>query len=248
MGFFGKLWAVVRGFFLRAGDDVVSGSPEAIRATYAAAIDDAKKRYKEMERAVALLAREREKTESSLKALDKEEQELNNKLQGALRMAEAEPSNSAHREAGTRYLARIQEIDQRQEQLAQDLEGQRTRVEDYKVRLRSFMNEIDILKREQGEMVAEFISNQQVIQLEDRLKGLGETSVDESIVAIRDKVANMRAQARIATEMSGSTVRAQDAQYERAGAQAEAGARFDELLKARAAEKAGTAAKQRDLG
>ncbi len=60
MGFFGKLWARLRGMFIGAGDDLVSSSPEAIRATYAAAIDDAKRRYKEMEQAVALLAREHE--------------------------------------------------------------------------------------------------------------------------------------------------------------------------------------------
>lgn len=248
MGFFGKLWAVLRGVFIRAGDDMVSSSPEAIRATYATAIDEAKKRYKDMEKAVALLARERERTEMSLKELDKEEAELQRKLEGALAAAEAEPTNTAHREAGTRYLNRIQEIDQKQELLTGDLEAQSAKVEEYKVKLRTFTDEIDRLKREQGELVAEFVSHQQVIQLEDRLKGLGETAVDESIVAIREKVANMRAQAKIATEMGGATLQSQDAAYERIGAERESQNRFDELLKARAAQKAGVADKERDLG
>ena len=60
MSYFGKLWAVLRGFFIRAGDEVVSSSPQAIQATYASAIDDAKRRYKEMEKAVAMLASQRE--------------------------------------------------------------------------------------------------------------------------------------------------------------------------------------------
>ena len=97
-------------------------------------------------------------------------------------------------------------------------------------------------------MVAEFVSHQQVIQLEDRLKGLGETAVDESLVAIREKVANLRAQAKIATEMGGSTVQAQDATYERLGAERDSQERFDELLKARAVQKAGVTDKERDLG
>jgi len=248
MGFFGKMWAMIRGVFIRAGDDMVSSSPEAIRATYATAIDEAKKRYKEMERAVALLARERERTELSLKELDKEEAELQKKLEGALAASEADPANAAHREAGTRYLSRIREIDERQAALAGDLEGQNAKVEEYKVKLRSFTNEIDKLKREQGELVAEFVSSQQVIRLEDRLKGLGESAVDESIVAIREKVAGLRAQAKIATEMGGSTLQSQDATYERIGAEREAQSRFDELLKARAAQKTGVADKERDLG
>ncbi len=248
MGFFGKFWAMIRGIFIRAGDDLVSSSPDAIKATYAAAIDDAKKRYKEMERAVALLARERERTEMSLKELDKEEADLQRKLEGALAAAEADPSNSSHREAGTRYLTRIKEIDERQEALTAELEGQSGKVEQYKIKLRSFTDEIEKLKREQGEMVAEFVSNQQVIQLEDRLKGLGETAVDESIVAIREKVANLRAQAKIATEMGGATLESQDRTYEKLGSEREAQAHFDELLKARAAQKLGVAGKERDLG
>jgi phage shock protein A len=248
MGFFGKLWSVIRGVFIKAGDDLVSGSPESIRATYASAIDDAKKRYKEMEVAVAMLAREREKTEASLKASEEEKQELQRKLEGALAMAEAEPENAAHREAGSRYIARINEIDQKQALLTSDLELQRQKVDEYKTKLRSFNDEVEKLKREQGEMIAEFVSHQQVIRLEDRLRGLGESAVDESIVAIRDKVGQLRAQAKIATEMRTASADAQDDTYQRIGAEREASSRFDELLKARTEAKQASVQKERDLG
>ncbi|MBI5252766.1 MAG: hypothetical protein HY912_24990 [Desulfomonile tiedjei] len=248
MGFFGKLWARLRGIFIGAGNDIVSSSPEAIRATYAAAIDDAKRRYKEMEQAVALLARERDRTEMTLKDLEKEEVELQRKLDGALASAEADPTNPAHREAGTRYLARIKEIGDKQVSLITALETERRKVEDYKFRLRSFTEEIGRLQKEQGEMVAEFVSTQQVIQLEDRLKGLGETAVDESIVAIRERVATMRSHAKIATEMGTATLEAQDQAYEHVGTEKEAASKFDELLKARTSVKAGVSDKERELG
>ena len=48
--------------------------------------------------------------------------------------------------------------------------------------------------------------------------------------------------------MSSSTVSAQDEEYERLGAEKEAANRFDELLKARQAAKAGVSEKERDLG
>ncbi|MEW6531424.1 MAG: hypothetical protein AB1473_11350 [Thermodesulfobacteriota bacterium] len=248
MGFIDRLVALIRGFFIRRGDDLVSSSPEAIRATYATAIDEAKRRYKEMQEAVALLAREREKTDVSLKKLDDEEKELERKLDGALAMAQGEPSNPAHKEAGTRYITRMKDIDAKQAVLAKDLELQTQKVEDYKTKLRDFTEEIDKLKREQGELVAEFISHRQIIQLEDRLKGLGESAVDESIVAIREKVGALRAEAKIATEMRGATVGAQDVAYERIGAERDAAARFDELLKARTEAPAGAPEKERDLG
>ena len=146
-----------------------------------------------MEKAVAMLASQREKTEMNLKDLGHEEIELHRRLEGALASAESEPDNGVHREAGARYLTRIKDIDEKQAKLSQDLEAQSKRVEEYKIKLRSFTDEIQRLKKEQGEMMAEFISTQQVLALEDRLKGLGETAVDESLVAIRDKVSNMRA-------------------------------------------------------
>jgi phage shock protein A len=248
MGYFSKMWAVIKGFFIRAGDDLVSGSPESIRATYATAIDEAKRQYKDMEKAVAMLASEREKTAIAGNKLEEEEKELERKLEGALAMAEQEPDNPSHKEAGARYLERIKEIDAKQEELSQDLDKQTQKVEHYKTRLREFQDQIKNLKREQGELVAEYVSNQQIIQLEDRLKGLGETGVDESLSAIRDKVDSLKAQAKIATEMGEASMESQDRAYEKMGAQRAAEARFDELLKQRTKTKEGQTEKDRELG
>ena len=247
MSFLGKLWTRIKGMFINAGDDVVSSSPEAIRATYAAAIDESKKRYLEMEKAVALLAREREKTEQTLKDLAREETEIRSRLDGALAAAESDPANPLHREAGARYLTRLQEIDEKEALLAQELESQKNKVEDYKTRLRSFSDEIEKLKKEQGEMIAEFVSTQQVIQLESRLRGLAESSVDESIVTIREKVSAMKTQARIATEMRQSGKEQVDDSYHRLGAKKQAEDRFDQLLQARSKQPA-VSEKTRDLG
>jgi phage shock protein A len=249
MGFFGKLIALIRGFFIRAGDDMVAGSPEAIRSTYAAAIVDAQKRYKDLEGAVALLARERERTADLLKTLNEEDKELRRKLEGALAAAEADPTNPAPREAGARYQMQLEEIEAKQAKIAQELDVQQKKVEEYKGKLRQFTGEIERLKREQGEVIAEWISSRQVLMLEDRLKGLGETAVDQSIVAIREKIANMKARAKIAGEMSTAEVTAQDTDYARMGAEQQAAAKFDEMLKARMEGKGETTkVKTRDLG
>lgn len=247
MSFLGKLWTRIRGMFINAGDEVVSSSPEAIRATYATAIDEAKRRYLEMEGAVALLAREREKMEQTLKDLDRQEAEIKSRLEGALAAAESDPGNPLHREAGARYLTQIQGIDEKQALLTQELESQKTKVEEYKTRLRSFSDEIEKLKREQGEMVAEFVSTQQVIQLESRLRGLAESSVDQSIVTIREKVSAMKAHAKIASEMRQSGKEQLDDKYHRMGTEIQAEARFDELLQQRS-KQVSAPEKTRDLG
>ncbi len=248
MSFFAQLWARFKGIFIRAGDDIVAGSPEAIRATYAAAIDEAGRRRQELREAVALLLRERDKVQGLLKTLQTEAADLQRRLEGALSKAEAEPDRIEHKEAGVRYLQRITEIEEKRKKIAEELDFQAKRVEEYKARLVTFDDEVERLRREQGEMVAEFVSNRQVLQLENRLKGLGESSVDESIVTIRERIGQMKAEVKLVTEMSGTTVRTQDDAYERAGAEKEARQRFDELLKARATENTPVPDKERDLG
>ncbi len=248
MGYFSKLWARIKGIFIRAGDDMVAGTPEAIRATYAAAIDEAKRRRLELQAAVATLMRERDKSESTARALEAEAGDLQKRLEGSLSMAEAEPDKIEHKEAGIRYLQRLQEIENKKKKAAEDLAFQTKRVEEYKGKLITFDDEIKRLQREQGEMVAEFVSNRQVLQLENRLHGLAESAVDESIVTIREKIGQMKAEVKLSTEMAGTTVRAQDDAYERAGAEKEARARFDELLKARTGAKSPTSDKERELG
>jgi hypothetical protein len=192
--------------------------------------------------------RERDKAEAMSKNLQAEAADLHRRLEGAVSMAQSEPDRLEHKEAGVRYLQRIQEIDERRPKVAEDLEFQTKRVEEYKSKLITFDDEIKRLQREQGEMVAEFVSNRQVLQLENRLRGLAESAVDESIVTIREKVGQMKAEVKLASEMGGTTVRAQDDAYERAGAEKEARARFDELLKARTTTKSPVPEKERDLG
>jgi phage shock protein A len=246
--FFKRIWTILVGTFFRMGDDAVSSSPSAIRSTYAVAIDDAYKRYRDMQQAVALLAREREKTSLEIKKLSEREEELQRKLNGALSLSEQDPDNEDHRKAGARYLEEIQKINSRQAELEKIHENQIGRVDSYKGKLRDFTSEIEKLKREQGEMVAEFVSNKHIIELESKLQGIGETSTDSAIVAIREKVANLRAEANIASEMGEATAETTDKQYEEAGAETQAVKQFDELLKARSYANKSTSSESRELG
>ncbi len=231
--FLKKLWIRITGVFLEAGDDVVSGSPSAVKATYRAAIQKSKNEYQLMFDAVAQLAAQRENTIAELKKLDDEERKLKQNLEGALTMAQKEPENEKHRLAGERYIKRMEEIDLRQDQLNKDLEMQTTKVNEYKLRLSSFQLEIKNLEREMGESVADFVSSQQIIQLENRLQGMGQSVEDEAIIAIRERIGKMKAKAKIATELGHANVDMQDREYASVGKEKVATSKFDELLKER---------------
>jgi hypothetical protein len=248
MAFFRRLWTRIRGTFLRFRKNGLPSSPEAIRTAYASAIDEAKRRYKELERVVAILASEREKTELAIKDSEKRRAELDKLLNAVLARAQSDPNNDAHRSAGTRYLSLMDEIDRKQVKLKEDLRFQKDKVEEYKLKLRSSTSEIERLKREQSEMIAEYVSNRQLLRLEDRLRGLSERGSDASVVALREKIATMREHAKLVSEMRGATLEGQDEVYARIGNERQAAARFDELLKARSRDATEAGTKNRDLG
>jgi hypothetical protein len=108
---------------------------------------------------------------------------------------------------------------------------------------------VDDLKREAAEMQVEYMAAQNTLRLEEKLQGIAtHSAVDESIIAIREKVANMKAQVRVATEMRGAT-QGEDV-YAEIGAEKLAAERFDELLKESQLAKSPVEALQkvRDLG
>jgi phage shock protein A len=248
MAFFKKLWARLWGMLTISGNEADSSSPEAIRAAYATAIDEAKRRYKELERVVALLASEREKTALVLKELEKQRSDLENQLNEALLAAESDPTNAAHREEGARHIALIDAIESRIAKLKENLDFQKNKVEEYRVRLGSTTSEIEELKREQSEMVAQFVSNRQLLQLEDRLRHFSANATDEALAAIREKVAAMRGQAQVAADLRGAALDVHDEFYVRIGEKKLAEARFEELLKTRHVGKTEISAKERELG
>ena len=73
MGFFSSVLIRIKGFFLQAGDDIVSGSTSSIKATYRTIEEQEIKRYNQMLDAVSSLARQRAQTEQEIQ---KDEEQL----------------------------------------------------------------------------------------------------------------------------------------------------------------------------
>ncbi|MEM7587862.1 MAG: hypothetical protein AAF560_31020 [Acidobacteriota bacterium] len=98
--------------------------------------------------------------------------------------------------------------------------------------------EVERLPQQKAEAIADFVSAKQIIELNDRLQGL-ETSIDRGpISAVMDANRKLTAKARITEKLAGADVRVQDKAYERAGRVSTARSKMDDMLSARAAEKA----------
>ena len=247
--FLGKLLVIVKGWFINTGDDLVSSGPSTIKSTYASAIAEATKRYQEMKQGLGMIIQQKTRLQNQHDKIDEELEKLHIKLDGAIQAAEHDADDTQARKDGQRFLSRIKELEEKKKSTISQIEGMVGKLVEYKNRLSEMHAEVDKLKVERGEMVAEFMTAQHALRLEEQLSGLPtESSIDEAVVAIREKVENMKAQVQVASEMRGASTVEGDKRYEELGEFSRTETQFDELLRARAATpKIQAAAPQRQL-
>ena len=165
-------------------------------------------------------------------------------------MAEQDPGNGAlHSKAGGKYLLKLKEMKIKREQYGAELERLNSMTDEHTINLGLMRDSIKDLQREKAEMAAEYMAHRNTLRLEEKLSGVATSGVDQAIVAVREKVENMRAQVQIAHEMRGVT--SQGDVYAEIGAETNAVSEFERLLQAReAAQSTPTLVenKVRDLG
>jgi phage shock protein A len=231
--FLRQIWVIVRGWLIRTGDDLVSSGPDRIKSTYAAAIQDAMKQYQDMKVGLGMIMQQKTRLQNILEHIEDELKSLDVKFEGALQAAQMDPDSERHRQEGQRFLERMEKLDKKKGRTTIELEQLASRLEEYKGKLTEMYAEVDRLRKEKGEMVAEFISAQSTLRLEEKLAGLpSESTIDEAVVAVRERVENLKAQVQIATEMRGA-ITEKDSLYEELGANKRVESAFDKLLKAR---------------
>ncbi len=236
-------WRKAR-YIVKAADEQFTGSVDGIDAAFEMHRDTLVERFSGLRDAIAEVEAVMEEKRGRLEKLNEEEDELIQKREGALNLAEQAKADGdqaeydKHAAAFERFQVRIEEIEGTQERLRADVEESSGTMERYMMQLTDMQGEIEKLPTQKAEAIADFVSAKQIIELNDRLQGL-ETSMDRGpISAVLDANRKLTAKARITEKIAGADVRVQDQAYERAGRVSTAQSKMDEMLAARAAEKA----------
>lgn len=246
-------WRRARGI-VDAADRQFTGSVDGISAAFDIHQDQLIKQFNGLRDAIAEVEAVLEEKRQRLAKLNEEEADLLRKREGALVLAEqAQGKDPAayeqHAAAFERFQNRIDEIEQLQARLEAEVNEATRTVNKHMLQLQDMQAEIARLPQQKAEAIADFVSAQQIIELNDRLQGL-ETSVDRGpIAAVLEKNRELTAKARITEKLAGADVRVQEREYARAGRDATARSKLENLLAARRAEReaAGqTAAKVKD--
>ena len=231
--FFSNLFGAASGAIDEATDNMASNSPGAIKAQFKRTKEEWLKQYNEMRDAVSQLMVVREQKKNEMETLQSEEDDLIIKMEGALNEAEKDPENKEHQEAYERFFKRKQQIDARQEQLETEIQQSETQLNEFKNRLTNLQVEIKKLEQEEAETIADIISSQKIIELNDRITNLSTDNIGQSLEAIRSKRAKLKSKASLTNEMANTNLSLKDEKYKTSGQPNTASEAFAKALAAK---------------
>ncbi len=215
--FFRSMFGIAEGNIERTTDKIISGSPENIKAQFRKTKEDWTRDYSTMREAVAELIRIREMKMDEVKKLNKESDEVEVKMAGAIELFKKTP-DERFRSAYGQLAAKNEGIELRIKELMVEIDEQQKTLERYKLRLLELQRQIEDLSKEEAETVADIVSGQKIRELNDRLSGLSMDSQSKNLEAIRSARQKAKAVAKLSTELSGADKSDFDMELKKAGA------------------------------
>ncbi len=239
-------------------------NPHVMRAKYDEILREKTGSIQQYKQAVAGLIAQQETKMQKVKTLTEEVQKLENLKSGAL--AKAKQKVQALQAAGKstddiqkdeEYLrcqaafkdfsSTLAEKQSRIEELENDIKDYGSRIADHKVQLQSLLRDLDKLRAEQVDAVAEVISAKEEKDLADTLTGIAKDGTSEELQRLRQLRQEVKAEARISREMAGTDTRAQEAEFLEFARKSESNKEFDALIGlAASAEKAAPQPEQKE--
>ena len=222
--------------FISAAESI-ENDPGVISMQYEDVIGDKKKRLNRLVDAVAGVAAQQESRKMALEQVTTQIEELEEEMNGALVMlneraqllksqnktVEEIESDYKYREIAAAYQDLASTIEEKRKR-AEDLEGEITRtgqvMSGYRVDLVDLQRELEKLKQEKHEAVADIISAREMENVNKVLAGIGEDTTSEQLVRLRDRRAQAVARRNVAQDLAGTSAKRQRAELRTAAQRA----------------------------
>jgi len=208
----------------------LDANPHVVRAKYDEVIREKVNRIQQYKRAVASLIAQQESKIAKVKDLSAEVEKLERLKAGAL--AKAKQSVKKLQDSGLNpeqiqrdgeymkclaayndFSSTLAEKQARIEELERDIQEYDQRINEHKVQLQSLAREIESLKSEAADSVADFITAKQEKELADMFTGIAEGGKAKELQRLRDLRQEVKAEAKISKELAGTDTLAQEAEF-----------------------------------
>lgn len=214
--FFSSALGLAQGKTERLTDKMVAANAEAIRSQFRKTKEDWNKDYQEMRSAIAELINIRESKLLEAKNIDKEKNELEQKMNGAIELYK-QNSDERYKQAYLQMSEKMDAGQARLQELENEINEQEKNITHFKSRLIELQKQIDALNKEEAETVADIISSQKIRELNDRLSGVASDSSSKNLEAIRAARVKSKSVAKLSSELSNTNITNFDEELKLAG-------------------------------
>ena len=221
--------------------------PHVMRAKFDGIIKGKVNQIHTYKQAVATLIAQQEKKMAKVKSLTEAVQKLENLKAGALAMAKqavaklqgegktkeelhADPDYKKCLTAYNDFAATLTEKQDHIKDLENDIGEYDGSIANHKINLQQLQRDIEKLKSEAADAVADVITSKEETELADMINGISKDGMAKELQNMRDLRHEMRAEARVSREMAGTDSKAQEAQFLEYARSNTATDEFDSLL------------------
>ena len=247
------IWRYVKSFlYLITGQidksrRVLDSNPNVMKAKFDDIIKSKVDQIHTYKQAVATLIAQQEKKMAKVKSLTEEVQKLENLKAGALAMAkqtvaklqgEGKTKEELHADGDYKkcltayndFAATLTEKQDHIKDLENDIGEYDGSIANHKINLQQLQRDIEKLKSEAADAVADVITSKEETELADMINGISKDGMAKELQNMRDLRHEMRAEARVSREMAGTDSKAQEAQFLEYARSNTASDEFDSLL------------------
>jgi len=222
----------------------LSEHPDVVRATFDKVIEEKKKRIDQYKEAVGAMIAQDEKKKSQLKALSEEIARLKQLRDGAAAMArkvverhggnvesvKGDPEYQKCQAAYKDFSTTLQEKEAHCLQIEEDIKQFHVNISGHKTQLQSLLREIEKLKQEKHETVAEMLTAKEEKEIADMISGISRDRTGEELQELRDIRDQSRATAKISREMAGLDAKRSEEEFLDYASKTAADSEFDALI------------------
>ncbi len=244
--FFKAIWYTLTGRAHEQADRLME-NPEAVRGAYEDIIRDKQGNIQRYKQAIGQLIALVEQKKNSLKGLTDDIDKLEQMKAGAI--AKAKSTAAALQEAGTPdgeikqdpdyvrcvssyndFHSTLEEKNARVTELEEDIERAQGDIESHKLQIISLHRDLDKIKTEQSEAVADLITAREQEDIADMLSGISTDGTSAELSRMREIREKAKGRSTVAQELAGTDSRAEEEEFLAAARSTSATDEFDSLI------------------
>ena len=244
--FFKAIWYSLTGRAHEQADRLME-NPEAVRGAYEDIIRDKQGNIQRYKNAIGQLIALVENKKNSLKGLTDDIDRLEKMKAGAI--AKAKSTAADLQKAGTPdeeikqhpdyvrcvtsyndFHSTLEEKNARIDELEQDIERAQEDIETHKVQITGLHRDLDKIKTEQSEAVADLITAREQEEVADLLSGISTDGTSAELSRMREIREKAKGRSKVAQELAGTDSRSEEEEFLAAARSSSASDEFDSLI------------------